>query len=117
MRNGAKTVLLGLLLALPARAQIQTAPSNAPWFNTSLSVEARANALVDQMTPAEKASQLVNQSRAIPRLGVPAYNWWNEALHGVATGCLAKPAPNSTGCPTSCPCALALGLRETETES
>ena len=38
------------------------------------------------MTPEEKASQLVNHSRAIPRLGVPAYDWWSEALHGVAVG-------------------------------
>jgi beta-glucosidase len=37
------------------------------------------------MTLEEKASQLVNQARAIPRLGVPAYDWWSEALHGVAT--------------------------------
>jgi beta-glucosidase len=34
----------------------------------------------------EKASQLVNQSRAISRLNVPAYDWWSEALHGVASG-------------------------------
>jgi beta-glucosidase len=38
------------------------------------------------MTPEEKASQLVNHSRAIPRLQVPAYDWWSEALHGVAVG-------------------------------
>jgi beta-glucosidase len=36
------------------------------------------------MTLEEKASQLVNQSRAIPRLKVPAYDWWSESLHGVA---------------------------------
>ena len=36
------------------------------------------------MTLEEKASQLVNQARAIPRLKVPAYDWWSEALHGVA---------------------------------
>ena len=37
------------------------------------------------MTLEEKASQLVNQARAIPRLNVPAYDWWSEALHGVAS--------------------------------
>ena len=39
--------------------------------------------LVSRMTLEEKASQLVNQARAIPRLNVPAYDWWNESLHGV----------------------------------
>ncbi len=46
--------------------------------------EIRASDLVKRMTLEEKASQLVNHSRAIPRLGVPAYDWWSEALHGVA---------------------------------
>jgi beta-glucosidase len=46
------------------------------------------------MTLAEKASQLVNQARAIPRLNVPAYDWWSEALHGVAvTGTTEFPEP------------------------
>lgn len=45
---------------------------------------AKAKALVAQMTVEEKASQLKYDAPAIERLGVPAYNWWNEALHGVA---------------------------------
>jgi len=48
------------------------------------SPQERAADLVHRMTLEEKASQLVNQSRAIARLGVPAYDWWSEALHGVA---------------------------------
>ena len=44
----------------------------------------RAEALVAQMTLEEKASQLRYESPAIPRLGIPEYNWWNEAAHGVA---------------------------------
>jgi beta-glucosidase len=59
-------------------------PANAPWFDTSLPVDQRAAALVSQMTLEEKGQQLVNRANAIPRLGVPAYNWWSEALHGVA---------------------------------
>jgi beta-glucosidase len=47
-------------------------------------MEERAKKLVSQMTPEEKISQMLYQSPAIPRLGIPAYNWWNEALHGVA---------------------------------
>jgi beta-glucosidase len=58
--------------------------SKPPYLNTELSPEERAADLVHRMTLQEKASQLVNQARAIPRLGVPAYDWWSESLHGVA---------------------------------
>jgi beta-glucosidase len=58
--------------------------SNLPYMNPKLSPEERAADLVHRMTLEEKATQLVNQARAIPRLGVPAYDWWSEALHGVA---------------------------------
>ena len=44
----------------------------------------RAKELVAQMTLAEKCAQMKYDAPAIERLGVPAYNWWNEALHGVA---------------------------------
>jgi beta-glucosidase len=57
--------------------------STLPFMNTRLDPEQRAIDLVQRMTLQEKASQLVNQARAIPRLGVPAYDWWSEALHGV----------------------------------
>lgn len=52
--------------------------------NTSFSFESRANDLVKRMTLKEKVSQMMNQAPAINRLDVPAYNWWNEGLHGVA---------------------------------
>ena len=55
------------------------------YLDTSLTPQQRAADLVKRMTLEEKASQLVNQARAIPRLQVPSYDWWNEALHGVAT--------------------------------
>ncbi len=93
MLNRANSVLLGFLLAVPFQAMAQPGPlpavplnppPNAPWFNTGLPVEQRAEALVSQMTLEEKGKQLVNRASAIPRLGVPAYNWWSEALHGVA---------------------------------
>ncbi len=57
--------------------------SSALYMNPSRSPQERAADLVHRMTLEEKASQLVNQARAIPRLGVPAYDWWSEALHGV----------------------------------
>ncbi len=58
--------------------------STLPYMNPNLTPEQRAADLVQRMTLEEKASQLVNQARAIPRLKVPAYDWWSEALHGVA---------------------------------
>ena len=59
--------------------------------------EEKARALVAQMTLEEKASQLRYDSPAIERLGVPAYNWWNEALHGVARGGTATSFPQAIG--------------------
>lgn len=52
--------------------------------NTSLSYSDRAKDLVSRLTLDEKAQQLVNTAQGIPRLGVPAYEWWSEALHGVS---------------------------------
>ncbi len=55
-----------------------------PFQNTSLSFEARVNDLVSRLTLEEKVSQMLNSSPAIKRLDIPAYDWWNETLHGVA---------------------------------
>ena len=57
--------------------------------------QTRAKALVAQMTLEEKCSQLLYESPAIERLGIPAYNWWNEALHGVARAGCATVFPQS----------------------
>ncbi len=57
----------------------------------------RAKELVAQMTLEERASQLRFDSPAIPRLGIPAYNWWNEALHGVARAGVATVFPQAIG--------------------
>jgi beta-glucosidase len=53
------------------------------YLDTSLPPGQRAADLVQRMTLEEKASQLVNGARPIPRLNIPAYNWWSESLHGV----------------------------------
>ena len=65
-------------------------------FNKTLARQ-RAAALVSQMTTAEKASQLLSQSPAIPRLGIHEYNWWNEACHGVARAGTATVFPQTIG--------------------
>jgi beta-glucosidase len=70
-------------MAWIAGAQDATKPA---YQDTGLPAEQRAADLVKRLTLEEKASQLVNQSRAIPRLNIPTYDWWNEALHGVLTG-------------------------------
>lgn len=55
-----------------------------PFQNTSLSFEQRVNDLVSKLTLQEKVAQMMNATPAIERLGIPAYDWWNEVLHGVA---------------------------------
>ena len=68
--------------------------ANLPYMNTNLSPEQRAIDLVHRMTLAEKATQMYNNSAAIPRLNVPAYQWWSEALHGVInSGVTEYPEP------------------------
>ncbi|KAM2041301.1 hypothetical protein FF1_034883 [Malus domestica] len=61
-----------------------SATSQFPFCNTSLPYETRAKDLVSRLTLQEKVIQLVDKSTGIARLGVPAYEWWSEALHGVS---------------------------------
>jgi beta-glucosidase len=72
------------MLACGAAACLAGAQEAKPaYLDPGLPAEQRAADLVRQMTLEEKATQLVNQARAIPRLNVPAYDWWSESLHGV----------------------------------
>ena len=82
---GLRIVALGLTCSAGLWiAAAQTGDASKPaYLNPSLPAEQRAADLVGRMTLEEKATQLVNQSRAIPRLNVPAYDWWSESLHGV----------------------------------
>ncbi len=66
-----------------------------PFQNPSLSEEQRVGDLILRMTLKEKADQLLYTAPAIPRLGIPSYNWWNEALHGVARAGYATVFPQS----------------------
>ena len=59
--------------------------------------EKKAKELVSQMTAEEKCSQLKYDSPALERLGIPAYNWWNEGLHGVARAGTATMFPQAIG--------------------
>ena len=55
-----------------------------PFQNASLSSEERAKDLLSRLTLEEKAALMCDVSEAIPRLGIPKFNWWSEALHGLA---------------------------------
>jgi beta-glucosidase len=68
-----------------------------PYKDPSLPIERRVADLVSRMTLEEKVSQMMNAAPAIPRLGVPEYDWWNEALHGVAFSGVATVFPQSIG--------------------
>src|ERR1017187_3036927 len=89
-----KKMLAGLLASFAAAlilasgagqvlGQEAAAGTQPAYLNPSLPLDQRVDDLVSRMTMEEKAGQLVNQAAAIPRLQVPAYNWWSEALHGV----------------------------------
>ena len=72
-----------------------------PYQDKSLSPEQRAADLLSRLTLEEKASLCLNTSPAIPRLGIKGYNWWNEALHGVARNGSATVFPQPIGMASS----------------
>ena len=71
--------------------------SSPPYKDPSLPIEKRVDDLVSRMTLEEKVSQMMNAAPAIPRLDVPAYDWWNESLHGVARAGVATVFPQAIG--------------------
>src|SRR3974390_1098964 len=74
------------LLGGPSWRASQTPSSAQPsYLNPALPVDQRVTDLISRLTLEEKASLLVNQARAVPRLNLPAYDWWSESLHGVLT--------------------------------
>lgn len=93
-----KVLTIILLISLSAATFIIPAQQNPYAFlfrNSSLSLEERVNDLITRITLQEKADQLLYTAPAIPRLGIPTYNWWNEALHGVAGAGYATVFPQS----------------------
>ena len=88
--------LLGLVVSvflLPA-AETQSLP---PYKNPNLPIETRVDDLVSRLTLQEKVLQMQNAAPAIERLGIPPYDWWNEALHGVARAGVATVFPQAIG--------------------
>ena len=72
-------------------------PNKYPYQDTKLTVEQRADDLLQRLTLEEKVALMQNNSPAIPRLGIKPYEWWNEALHGVARAGLATVFPQAIG--------------------
>src|SRR5690349_12919405 len=72
-------------------------PATEPYKNPDLPIAQRVDDLISRMTLEEKVSQLGHTADAVPRLGIPEYNWWNEGLHGVARAGHATVFPQAIG--------------------
>jgi len=94
-------VLAALAACAPSRSAAPTPleprPVSHPFQDPDLPLESRLTSLVSLLTLDEKVGQLMNAAPAIPRLGIPAYDWWSEALHGVARAGRATVFPQAIG--------------------
>jgi beta-glucosidase len=86
-----------VLLAPPARSVAAPDAERPLYLDTAQPVEKRVEDLIGRLTIEEKIGQLMNAAPAIPRLGVPEYDWWNECLHGVARNGIATVFPQAIG--------------------
>jgi beta-glucosidase len=95
MKNHFKPLLILLLLCFYYQS---VKAQNTPLYkDVTRSVDARVRDLVSRLTLEEKVSLLGYNNQAVPRLGIPAYNWWNEGLHGVARAGEATIFPQAIG--------------------
>ncbi len=90
-----KAITILILIFLSIVSCNQQSKENFDFMDTNLPVDERVDMLVSQMTVQEKIDQMVYTAKAIDRLNVPAYNWWNECLHGVARAGYATVFPQS----------------------
>jgi beta-glucosidase len=110
MRMHPAILTLAFLLPLAASAQSSTqapvpppteeqikAAAAMPFRDPSLPIDKRVDDLVGRLTLEEKVSQLIDRAAAIPRLDIPAYNWWNEGLHGIARSGFSTLFPQAIG--------------------
>ena len=81
MKRHLLAVVAVVLSSVNASAQVQY-----PWQDTRLSRTERVESLLGMLTPEEKVGLMMNKSISIDRLGIPSYNWWSEACHGVRQG-------------------------------
>lgn len=89
--------LIVLTLIIMTNLYLHGQNSEFPFQDPCLPMEQRVNDLVNRLTLEEKASQMLDVAPAIDHLGIPAYNWWNECLHGVARAGSATSFPQAIG--------------------
>jgi len=98
MKRKSKLMLTIILAAFVFQGLLaQNKDTGILYTNPDKSIEVRVNDLVSRMTLEEKISQMQHTAPAIEHLGIPAYNWWNEALHGVARNGIATVFPQAIG--------------------
>ena len=97
MRHTKSGPKLAAAIAMLLSVSMAALAEEPTYKDLNKSFEERAADLVSRMTLEEKIAQLGNNAPAIPRLGVPAYEWWNEALHGVARAGAATVFPQAIG--------------------
>ena len=78
-----RILVAAILPFLLTPVSAQENPQIYPFQNPQLSVEKRVDDLITRLTPEEKVGMMMNRSAAVERLGIPAYNWWGEACHGL----------------------------------
>src|SRR5690606_28294711 len=100
MKNIYRLLVLTFILTLPSAqmfAQENTESGSYPFQDASLDTDQRIDDLINRLTLEEKAGQMMHDSPEISRLGIPAYNWWNEALHGIGRAGVATIFPQAIG--------------------
>ena len=98
MHNKLAALFLASLYAISTLPSSAQTPSSRPKYkDPGLPVDQRVDDLISRMRLEEKVSQLTSAAAAVPRLGIPEYNWWNEGLHGVARAGVATVFPQAIG--------------------
>jgi len=97
MKKSGMGICMFILFLYAGNARPQGVPGPVKYTDASLSVEERVNDLVSRLSLKEKVLQMQNNAPAIGRLGIPAYNWWSECLHGVARNGIATVFPQAIG--------------------
>ncbi|MBI4810184.1 MAG: glycoside hydrolase family 3 C-terminal domain-containing protein [Ignavibacteriales bacterium] len=91
------TLILVLISVTNGISQTRNSQPPFPFQNPDLSIDERVNDLVGRLKLDEKVKQMLYNAPSIERLGIPEYNWWNEALHGVARAGRATVFPQAVG--------------------
>ena len=90
-------LIINITFIITVQSQVNENFKDFPFNNPELTIHARVDDLVSRLTLEEKISQMQHTAPAVPRLGIPQYNWWNECLHGVARNGVATVFPQAIG--------------------